>query len=232
MSETPKAVVRTEVTVPVRFADGATERLRIGAIYPDGDLLGDYLVSRAEWSRHAEQAVDTTVLVTLAPGADPGAAKAAVERTARPYGSPEVQDRQEYIDSQTAMIGTALAVVYVMLALAIVIALMGIANTLSLATHERRRELGLLRAVGQTREQLRAMVRWESFIVAAFGSVCGTAIGLVGGWALAQAVTGGAAIPAQIVIVLIVGALVGILAGVRPARRAARMNVLEAIATE
>jgi putative ABC transport system permease protein len=176
--------------------------------------------------------VDNTVLIRLDAGADPSAAKAAVERAAQPYGAPDVQDRQEYIDSQTAMIGTALALVYVMLALAIVIALMGIANTLSLSTHERTRELGLLRAVGQTQRQLRAMVRWESFIVAAFGSVCGAAIGLLGGWALAQAVTGGAAVPAQVVAVLILGALVGILAGIRPARRAARLDVLKAIAAD
>jgi putative ABC transport system permease protein len=223
---------RVGTTVPVRFADGALERLRIGAVYPDGDVVGDYLVSRAEWSRHADQAVDNTVLVKLDAGADPGAAKAALERAAEPFGSPDVQTRQEFIDSRTQMIGTALTLVYVMLALAVVIALMGIANTLSLSTYERTRELGLLRAVGQTRRQLRAMVRWESFIVAAFGSAFGTALGLLGGWALAQAVIGDAAVPAQVVVVLIVGALVGILAGVRPARRAARLDVLRAIAAE
>jgi len=139
-----------------------------------------------------------------------------------------------------ANVDMLLGIVYVMLALAILIALMGIANTLSLSIHERTRELGLLRAVGQTRSQLRSMIRWESVVIAVFGTVGGLGLGVFLGWALVQAAAGGpfsdvsafSAPVGQLVIVLAAGAIAGVLAGVRPARRAARLDVLGAIATE
>ena len=129
-----------------------------------------------------------------------------------------------------------LGIVYVLLFLAIVIALMGIANTLSLAIHERTRELGLLRAVGQSRRQLRSMVRWESVIIALFGTVGGLGLGVFLGWALVQAASAGgfgtfAAPVGRLAIILVAGAVAGILAGVGPARRAAKLDVLAAIAT-
>jgi putative ABC transport system permease protein len=116
---------------------------------------------------------------------------------------------------------------------------MGIANTLSLSIHERTRELGLLRAVGQTRRQTRAMVRGEALIVALFGTVGGVGLGLFLGWAIVSALAGGEftatafAVPAvPLVAVLALGALGGVLAAAGPARRAARLDVLAAIATE
>ena len=127
-----------------------------------------------------------------------------------------------------------LGIVYVLLFLAIVIALMGIANTLSLAIHERTRELGLLRAVGQSRRQLRSMVRWESVIIALFGTAGGLVLGVFLGWALVQAASAAgfatfAAPAGQLAVVLVAGAVAGVLAGVGPARRAARLDVLAAI---
>ncbi len=126
-----------------------------------------------------------------------------------------------------------------LLFLAIIIALMGIANTLSLSVYERTRELGLLRAVGQSRKQLRAMVRWESVIIAVFGTVGGIMIGLFLGWGLLEVTSASEDIPApytvpfgQLLAVLIVGGVVGILAGWMPARRAAKLDILDAIATE
>jgi putative ABC transport system permease protein len=133
----------------------------------------------------------------------------------------------------------ALGIVYVLLALAIFIAVMGIANTLSLSIHERTRELGLLRAVGQDRRGVRSMVRWESVIVAAFGTVGGVLLGTFLGWGLMRGVASGDsamlarfALPLKpLVVVLVVGALAGVIAAVRPARRAARLDVLAALAT-
>jgi putative ABC transport system permease protein len=118
-----------------------------------------------------------------------------------------------------------------------VIAVMGIANTLSLSVHERTRELGLLRAVGQTRQQARTMVRGEAVIVGLFGTLGGLGLGLFLGWALVSALAsegfGSFAVPtSSLAVVLALGALVGVLAAVHPAHRAARMNVLSAIATE
>ena len=132
-----------------------------------------------------------------------------------------------------------LTLVYALLALAVVIALLGIANTLTLAIHERTRELGLLRAVGQTRNQLRAMVRCESVLVAAFGTAGGLALGGLLGWVLVKASEGTgdtafafAVPPLQLLVVALVGLVAGAVAGWRPARRAARLDVLRAIATE
>ena len=130
-----------------------------------------------------------------------------------------------------------LNVIYGLLAVAILIALMGIANTLSLSVYERTRELGLLRAVGQTRSQLRAMVRWESVIVATFGAVGGLGLGTFLGWGLVRALNaaegfGTFALPVgSMLTVLLVGAVVGVLAGLRPAWRASRLDVLAAVAT-
>jgi putative ABC transport system permease protein len=139
-----------------------------------------------------------------------------------------------------AGVDMALNIVYVLLALAILIAAMGIANTLSLSIHERRRELGLLRAVGQDRAQTRAMVRWESVIVSVFGTLCGVVLGAFLGWGLMRGVAdagptplGAFALPyTQLAVVLIVGGLAGVLAGIRPARRAARLDVLAAVSAD
>ncbi|HEX8931302.1 MAG TPA: ABC transporter permease, partial [Actinomycetota bacterium] len=224
--------------VPVRYADGASQTLRLGAIYQGGSqLVGDYLLPRAQWLAHDPGAADATVLVSLRPGVPLEQGRVAVERVAAAYGQPEVQDRVQYTDSLSNVIGPGVTVVYVMLVLAILIALIGIANTLSLSIHERTRELGLLRAVGETRGQVRAMVRWESVIVALYGTLAGLGLGVFLGWVLVKAsgqdgADAFAAPPGQLAVILLVGAVAGVLAGLRPARRAARLNLLAAIATE
>jgi putative ABC transport system permease protein len=121
--------------------------------------------------------------------------------------------------------------------MAILIALFGIMNTLSLSILERTHELGLLRAVGMSRRQVKRMVRWESVIIAILGAVLGLAIGIFFGWSLQQAIANEGVtelrIPAgQLVIYLVIAGLAGVLAAIPPARRAARLNVLEAIAYE
>ena len=145
-----------------------------------------------------------------------------------------VQDRAQCEASATGAVNTILGLVYVTLALAILIALVGVANTLSLSIHERTRELGLLRALGQTRAQARGMVRWESVIIAVFGTLGGVILGTFTGWAVVQSsgrATLGvfAAPPLQLVLFLVLGAVTGILAGIRPARRTARQNMITAI---
>jgi len=225
-------------TVPVRFADGASDSFTVGAIFDaQGTAVGDYLVPRAEWTPHSGRDADGTVLVKLRQGTSLAAGRAAVERVTPAYGDPKVQDRDQYADTVSSGVSGFLTVVYVLLALAILIALMGIANTMSLSIHERTRELGLLRAVGQTRRQARVMVRWESVIVALFGTAGGLGLGVFLGWALVRAISPAgigafAAPPPRLALILLVGVLAGVLAGVRPARRAARLNLLTAIATE
>jgi putative ABC transport system permease protein len=227
-------------TLPVTFADGASTDLTVGATYDVSDIVGGYVLPAATYAPHTRQPVDSTVVVDLADGTSLADGKAAVERVAANFGSPDVEDRDEFAATMSAGADMFLTIIYALLALAIIIALMGIANTLSLSVHERTRELGLLRAVGQTRNQLRSMVRWESVIVATFGVVGGIGLGVFLGWALVEAAgnTPGSVISEfvlpvpRLAIVMVVGAVAGVLAGLRPARRAARLDVLSAIATE
>lgn len=218
---------RIGTPVEVRFTEGGPRTLTVGAIMKNGDAVGDYLVNRAGLPEQQ----DTTVFVKLKGGVSPSSGKRVVTAAARPYGSPTVQDRAAYADASAARVQTMLSVIYVMLALAIVIALLGIANTMSLSIHERTRELGLLRAVGATRGQLRAMVRWESLLVALFGTTGGAALGLYLGWAIARSPADGAftAPITQLITIIVGGALAGLLAGLRPARRAARLPILAAV---
>jgi putative ABC transport system permease protein len=227
-------------TLPVTFADGARADLSVAATYDVSDIVGGYVVPSETYAPHTRQPVDSTVVVDLSDGTSLADGKAAVERVAANYGSPDVEDRDEFAATMSAGADMFLTIIYALLALAIIIALMGIANTLSLSIHERTRELGLLRAVGQTRGQLRSMVRWESVIVATFGVVGGIGLGVFLGWALVEAAgnTPGSVISefvlpvTRLAIVVVVGAIAGVLAGLRPARRAARLDVLGAIATE
>ena len=225
-------------TIPVRFLDGASERFTIGAIYDEDNLVGGVVFPRAAWMPHAMQAIDNAVYVELADGVSIDEGKAAVQRVVDRYDGPDVEDRSEYAASQTAGLDMFLGVIYVLLALAIIIALMGIANTLSLSIHERRRELGVLRAVGQTRRQLKAMVRDESVLIAVFGTVGGMALGVFLGWALVQVASSSSGVGvftapvARLAVILVVGAIAGVLAGVRPARRAARLDVLDAVRSD
>jgi putative ABC transport system permease protein len=221
--------------VPVVYPDGSRARLRVAAIFDHPDITGDYLFAKSGWAPHAGQALDAMILLKLKPGVPVASARAAVTAVTAPAGQPRVQDRAQYLASATSGVNTILGLVYVMLALAILIALMGVANTLSLSIHERTRELGLLRALGQTRAQARGMIRWESVIVAAFGTVGGVLLGTFLGWAVVRSSSSAmlgvfSAPPAQLVLFLVLGVLTGIAAGIRPARRAARMNALTAIA--
>lgn len=225
--------------VPVSFADGSEEELTLTALYEDADLVGPVMISHDTWAPHALQPEDSGVVIGLADGASLAEAERAVQAVADTYFAPDVQTREEYVQSVAAEVDQFLTIIYIMLVLAIVIALMGIANTLSLSIHERTRELGLLRTVGQTRRQLRAMVRGESVIVSTFGAVGGIGLGSFLGWALLRALSSSEGdidvftLPVgQLLVVLGLGALVGVLAAWRPARRAARLDVLAAVATE
>ena len=147
-------------------------------------------------------------------------------------------DRDEYVDSVGEEVDTMLYFVYGMLAVAVIIALMGIANTLSLSVHERRRELGLARAVGQDRAQLRSTVRWESVIIAVFGTIGGIGLGGFLGWGIVRALEaqegfGVFALPiVPLAAILGFAAVAGVVAALRPARRAARTDILTAIAAD
>jgi putative ABC transport system permease protein len=221
--------------VPVTYPDGTTATLRVAAIFGHPDITGDYLLDQSGWAPHAGQNLDSAVFIQVAAGSPVSAVRAAVTTAVAGYGQPRVQDHAQYRASATSGVNTILGLVYVMLALAIVIALMGVANTLGLSIHERTRELGVLRAVGQQRRQTRSMIRWESMIISVFGTAGGVALGTFLGWAVVKSASSTAlgvfaAPPQQLVIFLVAGALAGVLGGLRPARRASRLDVLTAIA--
>ena len=225
---------RVGTRVPITYPDGVTASLRVTAIFDHPDITGDYLVDQAGWAPHAGQLLDSAVFIRVAVGNSVSAVHPAVTSAVASYGQPRVQDRAQYRATATGGVNTILGLVYVMLALAIVIALMGVANTLGLSIHERTRELGLLRAVGQQRRQTKSMIRWESVIISVFGTVGGVALGTFLGWAVVRSASSStlgvfAAPPAQLLTFVVVGALAGVLAGLLPARRAARLNVLTAI---
>lgn len=226
-------------TARLTFTDGRSQDFTVRAVYGQSELAGEYVITRAAWAPHRTQDSDRLVAVSLKDGVSTAQGRAAVRQVAERYGNPEVQTRDAYAQSSAGGIDMMLTLVYALLALAVLIALLGIANTLTLAMHERTREIGLLRAVGQTRAQLRAMVRWESVLVAAFGTAGGIALGAFLGWVLVEASEGAsdtafafAVPPLRLVVVALVGLGAGALAGLRPARRAARLDVLRAIATE
>jgi putative ABC transport system permease protein len=218
--------------VTMTFGGGTRARVTVGAIYADADLLSDVVVPSELWERHALQPTESAVLINTAPGVSESAARAALAPIADRNGG-DVQNLTEYADATTGGLDTLLNIVYVMLALAIVIALLGIANTLSLAVYERRTELGLLRAVGETRRQVRSMLRLESVILATFGTTLGLALGGVLGWVLFTTVSadGAFAVPlAPLAVIALLGAAAGVIAAFRPAHRAARLPILESIA--
>ncbi|MFF5937971.1 ABC transporter permease [Streptomyces sp. NPDC012508] len=238
-AEADKSGLTPGSTTELAFTDGSRHTFTVKAVYEQSELAGDYVITREAWAPHRAQDSDTLVAVTFEDGVSTAAGTAAVEDVTTAFGNPEVQTRDEYAESSAGGIDMMLTLVYALLALAVLIALLGIANTLTLAVHERTRELGLLRAVGQTRAQLKAMVRWESVLVAAFGTVGGLALGGFLGWVLVKASDGAsdsafafAVPPAQLAIVALVGLAAGVVAAWRPARRAARLDVLRAIATE
>ncbi len=221
--------------VKVAFADG-TEELTLAGTYKKSQVAGSWIVSTAQFARHNHDDLDQFVLIKRAEGADPAAVRAEIDKVVKPFGTVEVRDQSEFVAQQEKQVDQLLGFIYVLLTLAVIIALFGIVNTLALSVIERTREIGLLRAIGMSRGQMRAMVVMESTIISVFGAVLGVAVGSVFGWALTKALSSQGintfAYPTStIVVVIIVGVLLGILAAVFPARRAARMDVLRAIST-
>jgi putative ABC transport system permease protein len=221
--------------IPVVFPDGPAE-LTLAGTYERNQLVGRYVVSLSEWSRHSPGDLDQFVMVKMAPHADAAAVRATIDQVTKPFPNIKVRDQTGFIAEQEDQINSLLSMIYVLLALAVVIAMFGIVNTLALSVIERTREIGLLRAVGMTRGQLRTMVRLEAVVIAVFGALLGVIVGSFFGWALAsalksQGITTFAYPVGTIFIVVIVGAVLGVVAAIFPARRAAKMDVLRAIAT-
>jgi putative ABC transport system permease protein len=220
-----------------QFPDGFTTELTVAVIYGSQDVAGNWVVGQPAWNAHATSNTDGIVFVQLAEGVSIAEGKVAIEEVAKTYPGAKVNDREEFSKQQAGFVNQLLALVYVMLTLAIIIALFGIANTLSLSVYERTRELGLLRAVGMTRGQLRSTVRWEAVVIAVFGAMGGLGLGVFLGWAIVKGAGKGGFSTFQLpfgtlIVVLLIAGVAGLLAGMRAASRAAKLDILTAIAAD
>ncbi|HMD91514.1 MAG TPA: FtsX-like permease family protein [Trebonia sp.] len=220
--------------VPVRFAETGPATLRVGGVYQANALIGSYLVSNAVFLAHFRSpTVDAVLLKT---DGSTGV-ETAVQNALAGYPNVQVQTRAQFQQSQVSSVNQLLGLVYALLALAVIIALIGIVNTLMLSVLERTREIGLLRAVGMRRRQVRSMIRSEAVILAIFGALIGIVVGTLMGLALVSALRSQGfnetSVPvSQLIIFVVLAALLGLLAASWPARRAAKLDVLAAIATE
>jgi putative ABC transport system permease protein len=221
-------------TVPVRFAQTGSSTMRIGGIYQANALIGSYLVSTGFFRSHFSNPNPGALLLRTNGS---GAAEKAVTNALAPYPNAQIQTRAQFEKAQVSSVNQLLGLVYALLALAVLIALIGIVNTLMLSVFERTREIGLLRAVGMRRRQVRAMIRSEAVILAIFGAIIGIIIGTGMGIALVsslkqQGITDTVVPASNLLIFLLLSALLGLVAASWPARRAARLDVLAAIAAE
>jgi putative ABC transport system permease protein len=223
--------------VPVVFKDTGPQELTVAMIYGESQPAGDWLLGTETYEANVEDQYDFQVFVRKADGVDTATARSAIEQVADGFPGAKVLDQSGYEADQTQFIDQLLNLIYVMLLLAIFIALLGIANTLALSIIERTRELGMMRAVGMKRSQLRSMIRWESVIIAIQGTLLGIVVGVFFGWALVTALSDEGIetfrLPvATLVVIVVLAALAGVLAAVWPARRAAKLDVLRAVVTE
>ncbi len=218
--------------VPLEFAQTGTQEFTVESIYKQTGFTS-YVMTIDAYEQNFRDQFDFQVYVKTKGGVTP-ANTAAIKKVMHQYPGPKVQTRDEYKASQAAQINQFLNLVYILLFFAIVIALFGIANTLGLSIIERRHELGLLRAVGMTRRQLRSSVRWESVIIALLGTFLGLIIGVVFAWAMVKAlhdqgIEKFALAPVQLVLIVVLAGFFGVIAAAWPARRAAKLDVLSSI---
>ncbi|MER5378738.1 ABC transporter permease [Streptomyces sp. NPDC002688] len=229
-------------TIPVEFPAGRKTELTVGALTDqDGSdgfgMQGGLVIGFGTIEKFVPGGQDSALYVNAASGTTPDQLRPRLEKTLEPYPQVQVRDQADYKKLIHDQIAVLLYLVYALLGLAIVIAVLGVVNTLALSVVERTREIGLLRAIGLGRRQLRRMIRLESVVIAVFGAVLGLALGIIWGVCVQQvlALQGmkALAIPWTTIVAVVVGsAVVGIVAALLPALRASRMNVLEAIAHE
>ncbi|MGH3444453.1 MAG: ABC transporter permease, partial [Nocardioidaceae bacterium] len=219
-------------TLTMSFPTGVQKATVVG-IYKKSDVIGDTLVPFSLVSQAHLPRFDNTISVDAADGASVTAVGKRLTKLVKDVPTVNVQTKQEFSKAQRSSVNQLLYLIYALLGLAIVIAVLGIVNTLALSVIERTREVGLLRAVGLSRRQLRRMVRLESIAIAVLGVVMGLGFGVVLQQAVADQGVTELAIPiVRLVIFVVIAAVVGVLAAVFPARRAAKLNVLRAITTE
>ncbi len=224
-------------TVRLRLQAGVQKLTVAGVFTASAAVPANYLVTLDTLKRGGLKPADSLLFVTERPGANTAGIHAQIAKTLKNLPTVTLKDQQQFAAEQANQINTVLYIIYALLGLAVIIAVLGIINTLALSVIERTREVGLLRAVGLSRRQLRRMVRLESVTIAVLGAVLGVLMGIAFGIALQRAIADQGidvlAIPAlRLALFVVLAGIAGVLAAVLPARRAARLDVLAAITTE
>ncbi len=223
-------------TVTLQFTSGNL-KAKVAGIYEETYVVGSAMIPFSTVTDARLKRADSGISINAAPGVDKEKLGKRIEAVTKPFPTVTVQNQKDFAESQRSQVNQLLYLIYALLGLAIVIAVLGIVNTLALSVIERTREVGLLRAVGLSRRQLRRMVRLEAIAIAVLGALLGVVMGIVFGVvlqrsAIDQGITDLGIPGVRLAVFVLVSALVGVLAAVLPARRAARLNVLNAISTE
>ncbi|GAA1931353.1 ABC transporter permease [Nocardioides marmoribigeumensis] len=222
----------------VRFevANGQSRRLRVAGAYGDDNGLGPYVIAMDTYTATGGVPLDQNVYVTLDPTADAAAAHRALDRVVAAYPVVQLRDADGYKQDKRAGIDQLLALINALLALSVLIAALGVVNTLVLSVTERTREVGLMRALGMNRRQVRRMVRLEAVVISLYGAVLGIGLGTVLGVVLTTVLHSQGLVATAVPVPLLafglaLAAVIGLVAAAVPARHAARLNVLDAIST-
>ncbi len=221
-------------TVEVLTLDGRRQELVIGGVFEANQVVGTTVVSLDSLTAAGGLALDRFLFVDLADGVSPADARPQLDGVLDAYPIVDLKDQTEFQDQQKGQVDQLLLLINAMLVLSVLIAALGIVNTLAMSVIERTREIGLLRAVGLSRAQLRRMVRLEAVIISVYGAVLGVVLGTLFGVALSrsladQGITELVVPLPRMAVFLLLAAVIGVLAAVGPARRAARLQVLDAI---
>ncbi|MFE6743623.1 ABC transporter permease [Streptomyces tubercidicus] len=222
---------------PVTFADGKKSTLAVSGVYEGNDLINGVILDYATLAPHEKQADDSRVLVKTKDGAT-DATKDALVTALGKNPALAVADKQEVTEAIAGMVTLILNMLYALLAMAVIVAVLGVINTLAMSVFERSQEIGMLRAIGLDRPGIKRMVRLESLVISLFGGVLGIGLGVFFGWAAGPMISSsmpgyGLVLPwGRLGLFFAAAALIGVLAALWPARRAARLNMLTAIKAE
>ncbi|MEU2781204.1 FtsX-like permease family protein [Streptomyces sp. NPDC007110] len=224
-------------SVPVTFGDEKKRTLKVGAVFKDSEFLSPVVVSTDVVGPHETRPSIQQVFVKM-DGGQSGANEQVLVDALGDNPAITIMDRQDIRNEFGGAINTLLNIMYGLLAMALIIAVLGVVNTLAMSVFERQQEIGMLRAIGLDRRRVKRMVRLEAVVISVFGAVVGVGLGAFLGWAIgetfADQVPGYALVLPwdRIGIFLVLAGLVGVLAALWPARNAARLNMLNAIKTE
>jgi len=223
-------------TLDISFPSGGEQQVEVVGIFDDTPVASGVTVPLSVFEDAGLKRFDMQLSINVADGADVNAVHQELDAIVAELPIVSVQDKEEFAESAKAQINQLLYIIYGLLALAIIIAIFGIVNTLGLSVIERTREIGLLRAVGLSRAKLRRMITLESVTIAVLGAVLGMAVGLVVGILLRQSLADDLTelgLPlTSLVVFLVIAVFFGVLAAILPAIRASRLKVLDAIAQE